>query len=250
MVFSRNSGGDARVLVTGATEPARGRFLMDLNAGPSANPADGMVIRRDQGGILWPGHTHLGSGTYRGVFCRMNGLRDIMDPLGVHDPSDYDEDGTPDEYDAFPGDPTETTDTDGDGIGDNADLDDDNDLIPDTYELAYGLNPLVDDANDDLDGDGFTNFEEYVALTAANDPTSFPRLGIAQGPAPDEITLSWPGVPGRVYDLWIWDPPNPAELFMEGLVAPLDGPIIQVVPMEEDGRAFYYLNIKLQHETP
>jgi hypothetical protein len=38
--------------------------------------------------------------------------------------------------DAFPLDPTETTDTDGDGIGDNADTDDDNDGVPDSEDTT------------------------------------------------------------------------------------------------------------------
>ena len=50
----------------------------------------------------------------------------------------------------------------------------DNDGMPDWWEIQYGLNPFVDDANDDLDGDGFTNLEEYEEETIPNDPNSFP----------------------------------------------------------------------------
>ena len=71
--------------------------------------------------------------------------------------------------DLFPNDPNEWSDNDGDGIGDNADLDDDNDLMPDTWEETYGLNPLVDDANKDFDKDGFSNYEEYEL---GSDPTN------------------------------------------------------------------------------
>lgn len=43
-------------------------------------------------------------------------------------------------------------------------LDGDNDNIPDKWERAHGMNPeLADDAEDDLDGDGFTCWEEYHA---------------------------------------------------------------------------------------
>ncbi len=49
-------------------------------------------------------------------------------------PPDSDGDGVPDEDDAFPDDPTEWVDTDGDGIGDNADPDDDNDGVPDDQD--------------------------------------------------------------------------------------------------------------------
>jgi hypothetical protein len=82
---------------------------------------------------------------------------------------DIDRDGYPDHLDAFPSDPSEWVDTDGDSIGNNADTDDDNDGMPDVYEGSFvGLDPLVDDAAGDLDSDGFTNLEEYIAGT---DPT-------------------------------------------------------------------------------
>jgi len=78
-------------------------------------------------------------------------------------------------------DPT-STDTDNDGLENAVDEDDDNDgltdieeaehgtnpLLADTdsdgmldnWEVQYGLNPLVDDANDDFDSDGLTNTRE------------------------------------------------------------------------------------------
>jgi len=49
-------------------------------------------------------------------------------------PPDSDGDGVPDDEDAFPNDPNESVDTDGDGIGNNADPDDDNDGIPDNSD--------------------------------------------------------------------------------------------------------------------
>jgi len=79
---------------------------------------------------------------------------------GEHD-NDSDGDGTPDSTDAFPYDPAETADTDKDGIGNNADSDDDGDKMPDDWELTYGLNPLVHDADEDCDSDGIKNKDEY-----------------------------------------------------------------------------------------
>ncbi|BCE01771.1 FG-GAP-like repeat-containing protein [Marinicellulosiphila megalodicopiae] len=50
--------------------------------------------------------------------------------------SDLDNDGIPDDLDAFPNDPTEWIDTDGDGYGDNSDLDADGNGILDSEEIS------------------------------------------------------------------------------------------------------------------
>ena len=47
-------------------------------------------------------------------------------------------------------------------------VDTDGDLIPDWYEIANDLNPLVNDAALDRDEDGLTNLEEYRLGTLAN----------------------------------------------------------------------------------
>lgn len=91
-------------------------------------------------------------------------------------PIDTDQDGVIDERDAFPEDPSETYDTDGDGIGNNADQDDDNDGIPDEFEVQIGLNPLNQyDGQLDLDHDGYSNAIEYQIGSELNDETSTPK---------------------------------------------------------------------------
>ncbi|SDZ99919.1 hypothetical protein SAMN05216562_1613, partial [Microbulbifer marinus] len=84
--------------------------------------------------------------------------------------ADSDGDGVIDGTDAFPLDGNESLDTDNDGTGNNADPDDDNDEMPDTWEQQYGLDPLnAADAQGDLDGDELTNHEEFIRGT---DPTN------------------------------------------------------------------------------
>ena len=56
-----------------------------------------------------------------------------------------------------------------DGIGDL-----DSDGMPDEWERQYNLNALIDDAQDDDDGDGWNNITEYLKGTIPNDAGSHP----------------------------------------------------------------------------
>ncbi len=74
------------------------------------------------------------------------------------------------------------TDADGDGISDFSEVniygtnpsqvDTDEDFMPDLWEIQNGLNPLVDDASEDLDNDGLSNLLEYQTGTLVNDSDS------------------------------------------------------------------------------
>ena len=71
----------------------------------------------------------------------------------------------------------------------NADPDDDNDGMPDAWEIMHGLDPLTDDASLDPDGDGITNLDEYLGGTAPEtfDANSEPDSPSLIFPANDEI---------------------------------------------------------------
>ena len=107
---------------------------------------------------------------------------------GIFD-TDTDSDGTPDCNDNCDDDPNKTdpglcgcgildTDTDSDGSPDCTDHDDDDDGMPDTWEITYGLDPLIatgDDGPDgDLDQDFWTNYIEFIYGTEPNNPDSAP----------------------------------------------------------------------------
>jgi hypothetical protein len=89
-----------------------------------------------------------------------------------------------------------TGDTDEDGLSDLReyqrgtdpnDPDTDGDGMPDGWEVANHLDPLVNDANEDPDEDGLSNFEEYLSRT---DPMTFTSPGrkpqIAEGVGVDQ----------------------------------------------------------------
>jgi hypothetical protein len=90
---------------------------------------------------------------------------------------DFDGDGVDDTDDSFPEDPTEQIDTDQDRIGNNADLDDDGDEMPDSWEISQGLDPLdSQDAISDLDNDGYGNLIEYRFNSDPNSTVDIPQL--------------------------------------------------------------------------
>jgi hypothetical protein len=110
-----------------------------------------------------------GSGPLRGrldevrVYSHALGAAEIAALLAAPPAQpDADGDGVPDAVDAFPADPGEWLDMDGDGAGNQTDADDDGDGIPDEWELWYGTSPFEpSDAGLDSDGDGETNLEEF-----------------------------------------------------------------------------------------
>jgi hypothetical protein len=90
-----------------------------------------------------------------------DGVGDASDafPNDPTETSDRDGDGVGDNGDAFPDDSAESADTDGDGLGNNADADDDNDGLSDAEEQLAGTDPL----NPDTDGDGLLDDFEVAS---------------------------------------------------------------------------------------
>ena len=84
---------------------------------------------------------------------------------------------------------TDTMDTDGDQVRDYEDADDDNDGMPDTWELEFGLDPKVDDANSDPDQDGIDNLDEYLTQSNPSVPDGNmpPEMPILMSPETDAV---------------------------------------------------------------
>jgi hypothetical protein len=61
------------------------------------------------------------------------------------------------------------------GESNPCDRDTDDDQMPDGWEVEYNLNPLVDDASQDADGDGYSNLEEYRGGSDPTDRNSLPK---------------------------------------------------------------------------
>ena len=118
----------------------------------------------------------------------------------VVDGRDPDGDGLTNTQEATLGTNPTIADTDGDGLTDGEEdanhngqrdanetnplsADTDGDGMPDGWEVTRGLSPLVDDAAEDPDGDGYTNLEEYQGNSLPNVATSFPgSAGALMGP--------------------------------------------------------------------
>jgi alpha-glucosidase len=92
-----------------------------------------------------------------------------------------------------------SSDFDGDGLPDSQEIsfgsspvnpDTDGDLMTDGYEFNNGLNPNVNDANLDKDGDGQSNLAEFLAGTAANNSASALRI-TSVAPEGNDIRVTW-----------------------------------------------------------
>lgn len=88
--------------------------------------------------------------------------------------------------------------------GEGGVIDSDSDGMPDSFELAHGLNVGVDDSAEDPDGDGFSNLQESLALTDPRDAGSAFYLQAIRRPSPanpDGYQLRMKTVIGVTYEI-------------------------------------------------
>ncbi len=88
-----------------------------------------------------------------------DGIEDAIDAY----PRDFDNDGVDDEFDAFPQDPTETADSDNDGVGNNSDIDADGNGLIEIATLA-----ALDNMRNDLNGTSLNGVTAGCPLNGCN----------------------------------------------------------------------------------
>ena len=73
---------------------------------------------------------------------------------------------------------------------------DDGDGIPSDWEIQFGLDPDIDDGELDSDGDGFSNWKEYICGTVPTNAASVWKLGMGSGSLP-----AFQGLDNRTYTI-------------------------------------------------
>jgi hypothetical protein len=91
-------------------------------------------------------------------------------------------------------------------------FDTDDDGLPDSYEISSGLDPYSAlDRDLDLDGDGRSNYLEFLAGTRPNDPASRLQITAITLVASNKLMVAWDSVPGNRYQIQISPDPGDPE---------------------------------------
>lgn len=97
-------------------------------------------------------------------------------------------------------------------------VDADVDGIPDNWENAHGLSPANSgDAGADADGDGSSNYQEYIAGT--NPTNALSRLAVGIMVADGQAAVSFPAVSNRTYSIQFQEALNGEWLGLSEIIA-------------------------------
>lgn len=118
----------------------------------------------------------------------------------------------------------------------------DGDGLPDAWELQVSGSHTGVVSGSDLDGDLYTNFDEYIAGTSPTNVLSNPDLAITASASGSVV--DWKSVPGRIYSIeWKASLTNDFESLLTSLVYPTGVVTDQVHAAESTG--YYRLEVML-----
>jgi hypothetical protein len=111
-------------------------------------------------------------------------------------------------------------------------MDTDGDGMPDDWEMANGLNKMVDDGGGDADLDGLTNLQEYLAGTNPQSASSTLRLFATVSPS--SVSLRFNAVAGRTYSI-VYSTVLPAVAWTKYVNVPAQGASGPVTVQDSSG---------------
>lgn len=120
-------------------------------------------------------------------------------------------------------------------------VDEDDDDLPDAYEVTTFGSTKETTGDEDSDGDCHTNYDEWLAGTDPNDPNSKLQLIMTRQPDGSKV-FEWNGQPGRIYNL------TRSDALQE--FRPVSGPVpgipahLITEPSDSSPRAFYRLEVQ------
>jgi hypothetical protein len=127
------------------------------------------------------------------------------------------------------------------------DQDTDADNLPDSWEIAQGLDPSSaqrqNGSEGDPDGDGYTNEQEYFAGTAPRDPDQTPKINVSKNTSGETI-LTIQAAPSRSYTI-LWNIEVMAEDWhvLKTQIAPVAGGPLVFTDRATNATRFYRLRI-------
>lgn len=140
------------------------------------------------------------------------------------------------------------SDYDLDGIGDVCDPDDDNDGLPDDWEILYGLDPLNaggdDGATGDPDNDGYTNMEEYIANTDPLNSGVYFQIEAISNLQSRAVYVE--SETGRIYRLLYADELTDTAAWSTGQVSAGTGSLLSLTNSTTRTSRFYRVSVSFQ----
>ena len=101
---------------------------------------------------------------------------------------------------------TGVTDRDGDGL-------------PDWWERWYFLSETAASRDADSDGDGLSNYQEYLTGTDPTNPASCFNMRLLLDSGPRQVMLTWPSTTNRTYRIEVSEDTAQFRLHRQGIVA-------------------------------